>query len=123
MLSYLQYLGHASGLSSFVFVPNLYSRFSSIHTTDQFIDLDLMIITRLGEELTFSKFLVMQSSPAFYYCITLGSKKASRARGTTEHCITRGGRQRIIVRNKSREGKIEWSTEEYKGYRRREGKN
>lgn len=68
-----------------VFVPNLYIKFSSIHATDQLIDLDLMIITRLGEELTFIKLLIMQSSPAFCYCLTLGSKKTSRGGGTEQN--------------------------------------
>jgi hypothetical protein len=47
-----------------VFVPNLYIKFSSIRATARLIILDLMIITRLVEELTFIKLLNMQSTPA-----------------------------------------------------------
>jgi hypothetical protein len=60
-----------------VSVPNIYINFPSIRATDQLIILDLMIVTRLGEELTFIKLLIKQSSPAFCYYLTLGSKKPS----------------------------------------------
>jgi hypothetical protein len=60
-----------------LFVLTIYIEFSTIRATDQLINLDLMIITRLGEELTFIKLLIMQFSPAFYYCFNIRSKKAS----------------------------------------------